>query len=67
MKIKKHTIIYSLFLLVSPLLSAQDVPHPNSGGPIGGKGNDLLTLTILFIILVSLIVFTIYKFRQSER
>ena len=67
MKAKKIAIISSLFLLVSPLLCAEGVPHPNSGGSISGKGNDILTLTILFVILLSLIVFTIYKFRQSER
>ena len=56
----------ALPILASTLLSAQGVPHPGNGGSVVGKGNDLLTLATLFILLVSLIGFTIYKYRQSE-
>jgi len=52
-------------ILAPRLLSAQGAPHPYNGSSIAGKGNDVVTFAILFIILASLIGFTVYKHRQS--
>jgi len=66
MKTLKFTTTSLLLLFISTLLSAQGVPHPNSGSSFSGKSNDVLMLAILFIMLVSLIAFTIYKYRQEN-